>query len=341
QVFDANALGAPLGGTPIANVVLFGDTPRALAKSPDGSTVYAAVFHSGNRTTTLLQPVVSSNGGLPPPPAGALPGGPPTGLIVKFDGVAWVDEIGRDWTSIVPFSLPDFDVFPIDANAGTPAAIAGAEVSGVGTEIFNMAAHPATGKVYVSNTEAHNDVRFEGIVFDGLHGVRGRLVESSLTVIDGGAATRHHLNPHIDYFVSPGPETETEDSVAFPMDLVFSSDGATVYVAMFGSGRVAIYDTALLEAGSVAAARSFTPVGDGPSGLALDEANDRLYVMNRFDHRIGIVSNASRPDLRAQIETVALGYDPQPPFVRKGRRHLYNARKSGHGDQACASCHTF
>ena len=31
---------------------LFGDTPRALAAQPDGNTVYAAVFHSGNQTTT-------------------------------------------------------------------------------------------------------------------------------------------------------------------------------------------------------------------------------------------------------------------------------------------------
>jgi DNA-binding beta-propeller fold protein YncE len=51
-VFDANSLGASLGGTPLTRVVLFGDTPRALAVSPDGSTVYAAVFQSGNETTT-------------------------------------------------------------------------------------------------------------------------------------------------------------------------------------------------------------------------------------------------------------------------------------------------
>ena len=37
----------------LAIVTLFGDTPRALAVSPDGSTVYAAVFRSGSQTTTL------------------------------------------------------------------------------------------------------------------------------------------------------------------------------------------------------------------------------------------------------------------------------------------------
>jgi len=340
QVFDATNLGAELGGTPETSIVLFGDTPRGLAVSPDGNTVYASIFHSGNQTTTITEQVISNNGGLPSPPIGALGGGPPTGLIVKFDGVAWVDEAGTDWTAFVPFSLPDQDVFPIDASASPPVALAGQEVSGVATTIFNLAVNPANGNVYASNTEDHNDVRFEGFVFDGTHGVRGRIVESSITVINGGAPVRHHLNPHINYLVSPGPESEIEQSSALPTDMVFSSDGSRVYVAMLGSRHVLSLDTATLEGGTVA--KTFIDVGGGPSGLALDEANDRLYVMNRFDHRIGIVTNASNPALAAQTDTVALGdYDPQPPVVRRGRRHLYNAIKSGHGDQACASCHHF
>src|SRR5437867_2964332 len=54
-VFDANSLGAQLGGTPLQSppLSLFCDTPRALAVSTDGATVYAAAFKSGNRTTTI------------------------------------------------------------------------------------------------------------------------------------------------------------------------------------------------------------------------------------------------------------------------------------------------
>ncbi|MFM7141031.1 MAG: YncE family protein, partial [Alphaproteobacteria bacterium] len=57
-VFDATQPGAALGGTPLTILSLFGDTPRALAATPDGSTVYAAVFHSGNRTTTVTEGAV-------------------------------------------------------------------------------------------------------------------------------------------------------------------------------------------------------------------------------------------------------------------------------------------
>ena len=61
-VFDATNLGATLGGTPETVVTLFGDTPRALTVSPDGNTVYAAIFHSGNRTTTISEGAVCDGG---------------------------------------------------------------------------------------------------------------------------------------------------------------------------------------------------------------------------------------------------------------------------------------
>ena len=52
-VFDADGLGSALGGTPLTIVTLFTDTPRALAVTPDGARVYAAGFHTGNRTATV------------------------------------------------------------------------------------------------------------------------------------------------------------------------------------------------------------------------------------------------------------------------------------------------
>ena len=57
-VFDAGQPGAGMGGKPLKIVELFGDTPRALAVSPDGGTVYAAVFHSGNQTSVIHEAVM-------------------------------------------------------------------------------------------------------------------------------------------------------------------------------------------------------------------------------------------------------------------------------------------
>src|SRR5262249_24341332 len=177
-VFDATNLGATLGGTPLTILSLFGDTPRALTASSDGSTVYAAVFHSGNQTTTLSEGVICTGGatagsctlggtsypgGLPAPNANVQgTAQPEVGLIVRFDNVTnhWKDELGRNWDNGVRFSLPDLDVFAINANAGTPAQTA--SFAHVGTILFNMVTNPVSGKVYVSNTEAHNEARFEG-----------------------------------------------------------------------------------------------------------------------------------------------------------------------------------
>jgi sugar lactone lactonase YvrE len=351
QVYDATNLGSALGGTPIASLPLFADTPRALARTPDGSRVFAAAFHSGNRTTSLLESDVTANGGLPPPPAGSTPGAPHTGLIVKFDGSNWVDEINRSWNSRVPFNLPDRDVFIIDASANPPALATGTNsVVGVGTIIFNMAVRPnAANQVYVANTDARNQVRFEPrIVGDSLgRGVQGHIAESRITVINGTTPTPRHLNPHIDYLCTPPgcvpSAAEREASLAFPMDMVFSSDGQRLYVVGFGSGKVGIFDAPALEAGTIdASTKVLVEVGGGPSGLALDEARDRLYVMNRFTHDISIVSNAGTPASAIETAVVPLRFTPEPAIVRDGRPFLYDARNtSGHGDAACASCHVF
>jgi YVTN family beta-propeller protein len=338
-VFDATNLAA----APTL-LELFGDTPRALAVTPDGATVFAAAFHSGNQTTTIIQPVVSANGGVPPFPAGSTPGAPATGLIVKFKPASgrWEDErgaAGPNWAAAVPFSLPDRDVFAINANANPPAAT-GSVVVGVGTAIFNMAVRPGVGggRLFVGNLESRNHVRFEPLI-DATHGVQGHIAESRITVVNGTTPTPVHLNPHVSYAVPTGPPSEVAQSLAFPTDMVFSSNGATLFVAAFGSGKVAAFDAAALQAGTPT--RATVDVGGGPSGLALDETRNQLFVMSRFDHTIGIVSNASSPT-RALTATVPLGFDPSPKLAKEGRRFLYDAAAtSGHGDSACASCHIF
>jgi DNA-binding beta-propeller fold protein YncE len=393
-VFDSGALGATLGGTPETVITLFGDTPRALTVSGDGTTVYAAVFHSGNRTTALSEGAVCnggagagpcgkvcaggpnshqtctvnsqcpastcadrSPGGLPAPNADhTLLQGPEVGLIVQYDGADWLDELGRSWNNAVNFSLPDRDVFAIDATQNPPVATS--FYSGVGTVLFNMAANPVNGKVYVSNTEALNRVRFEGpgIFAAGFKPlgepatVRGHLAESRITVLDGANVDPRHLNKHVDYTTCCAalPNAENDASLAFPLGMAVSSDGATLYVAGFGSSKIGVYATADIEGDS------FTPGADdvtltglgacpggacGPTGLVLDEDHTRLYVLTRFDNGISIVSTATG----MEMETAHLSlHNPEPASVVNGRRFNYDAKfTSSHGDSACASCHVF
>jgi len=355
-VFDATDAGPGLGGTPITIVSLFGDTPRALAASPDGGTVYAAVFHSGNQTTVVPEGAVCNGGALAPPCSVGgflMPGGlpapntdrngipqPEVGLIVKWNAATghWEDELGRSWNNAIRFSLPDLDVFAIDANAPVPAEIAA--FPHVGTMLFNMAVNPVSGKVYVSNTEARNEVRFEGPgEFFGSTTVRGHLHEARITILDGATVIPRHLNKHLDYRVVPTPEPDKQRSLATPLDMAVTADGTTLYVAAFGSSRVGVFATAALEADTfVPAAASHIPVsGGGPSGLVLDEARNRLYVLTRFDNGISVIDTAAK----TEVAHLAL-YNPEPPAVQLGRPLLYDAvRTSSNGEASCAACHVF
>jgi len=336
-VFDATNLGGGLGGAPLAIVTLFGDTPRALAASPDGSKVYAAVFSSGNKTTTVHEAAVP-DGALPLPHdnTDGVPA-PETGLVVGFDGAHWVDGTGTVWDDQVKFSLPDKDVFVLDASATPPFEIA--SFASVGTTLFNMAVNPVSGEVYVSNTESLNRTRFEG---NGVHGgstVRGHVAESRISILSPGGVVSRHLNKHVDYGVSPGPAVEIATSVAIPLEMAVTGDGATLYVACFGSSKVATFATSELAADTFVpdTASQITVTGGGPTGVVLDEARGRLYVATRFDDAISVIDTATK----AEIAHLRL-FNPEPPSVVAGRRFLYDAAAtSGHGDSACASCHIF
>jgi YVTN family beta-propeller protein len=348
-VFDADDLGNSLGGTPQTIVTLFSDTPRALAVSPDGTRVYAAAFHSGNRTTTIPELAVPDGGeafgGLPGPRVNAFgEAQPETGMIVQFNGQHWVDSIGRAiWDAKVPFSLPDQDVFVLDAMSSTPQQLAGGAgyFSGVGTVLFNMAVNPVSGKVYVSNTEANNLNRFEGPGILAGSSIRGHLHESRITVLAPGSVQPRHLNKHIDYSTCCAalPNTENARSLALPMGMAVSADGTQLYVAAFGSNKIGIYAAAALESDTFVPSTSdqIALSGGGPSGLVLDEPRGRLYVMTRFNNSIAVIDTATR----AVTAQVAM-FNPEPATIVQGRRFLYDASlSSSHGDSACASCHVF
>jgi DNA-binding beta-propeller fold protein YncE len=348
-VFDANSIGNSLGSTPLTIVNLFTDTPRALAVSPDGSRVYAAGFHTGNQTTSIGEPVLPDGFGLDgaPGPTTDAQGrpAPEVGTIVKWDGANWRDPLGRTRDQYVKHSLPDKDVFVIDAMATLPQQLAGAGGSfqGVGTILYSMAVNPVTGKVYVTNTEANNLARFEGPGTFAGYSLRGHLHENRITVLSpsSGSVAPRHLNKHIDYnsCCAPLPNAENAKSLALPQGMAVTADGATLYVAALGSDKVGVFSTAQLEADTfVPSAGSHIAVtGGGPTGLVLDGDRGQLYVMTRFDNAISVISTAT------STETAhAKMHNPEPPSIVAGRRFLYDAAlSSSHGDSSCASCHVF
>ncbi|HXB20181.1 MAG TPA: hypothetical protein VNV88_02310 [Candidatus Solibacter sp.] len=358
-VFDPANLANTVGGTPVKIMTFFTDTPRALAVSPDKNTVYVAGFKTGNQSSIVLEPLVcpgfqpnqpclnangSTSPGGNPGPATNVEGkqAPEVALIVKFNNSTghWEDELHRNWDSAIRFNLPDLDVFAVNANTLNQTA----SFAHVGTTLFNMATNPATGKLYVTNSEAINNVRFEGPGVFGGHTVQGHLAEMRVTVISGSNVTPIHLNKHINYSILANnplfdPATKTH-SLATPLDMAVTSNGKTLYVAAFGSSKIGVFDTAALENNTfdpTVASANYIPVsGGGPSGIVLDEARGRLYVTTRFDNAVKVI------DLATKLELATLTLpNPEPPSVVQGRPMLYDATRSANGEAACASCHIF
>jgi DNA-binding beta-propeller fold protein YncE/mono/diheme cytochrome c family protein len=344
-VFDTSNLGVALGGTPTTILNMFGDTLRALAKNASGSRVYAAVFNSGNRTTVLTDDIgAGSIAKASPTTAADGTGQPETGLIVQFNGTNWLDDgdptrniAPRNWSSRVKLNLPDYDVFTIDTTTSVPSVIS--RVAGVGTTLFNMAVNPANGNVYVTNHEARNVVRFEGPGSRSTT-VRGHFVESRISVISGSTVQPRHLNKHItSYGQNVGTAAEKAAALAQPLEMAVSPDGANLFVVAMGSNKLARLSTSQLEA------NTFTPsasshanlTGGGPTGVVLDAARNRAFVLTRFDNGISVVNTSTL----AEAAHVRM-FNPEPAVVTSGRPFLYDANlTSSRGDSSCGGCHTF
>ena len=108
-----------------------------------------------------------------------------------------------------------------------------------------------------------------------------------------------------------------------------STDGATLYVAALGSGKIGVFKTAELESDTFTPdqSRQIPVTGAGPSGLVLSRDGKRLFVTTRFDNGISIVDVASKREI-----SHTRMFNPEPTSVVKGRRFLYDATMSSHGD---------
>jgi len=358
-IFDPANLGTQLGGLPLKIMSLFADTPRPLAVSPDGNTVYVGAFKSGNQTTSINEELVCDtfdttkkcvvknvtypSGRLGPATNAAGNPAPRSGLIVKYNKATkhWEDVLGRNWDAGVMMSLPDKDVFAVDATTLTEKKA----YSGVGTVIYNMAVNPVSGNVYVSNNESNNLVRFEGPGKFGGSTVQGHIAEARITVISNGTVQSRHLNKHLDYkkLVSDPTfdKTQKNHTLSEPLDMAVSKDGSKLYVTAFGSSKIGVFNTAEIEANTfnprTASANYITVSGGGPTGVVLDESRGRMYAMTRFDNAVKVIDLATR----TEVAKAALP-NPEPTSILAGRPFLYDAqRSSANGESSCASCHTF
>jgi YVTN family beta-propeller protein len=320
-------------GALTTTIPLFGGEPRALAVSPDGSTVYAAFAMAGNASTIIpaTNPNVPPQCGTPgvancsPPINPALPAPPPAGLIVPAND--------PNWSSVIKYTMPDNGVAAI--KTGTTPSVS--YYSHVGTINLGMAVNPQNGDIYVANTDALNLINFEP-------NLCGHWVSNQITHIQvsTGTVTPVDLNPGVSYGCPPAnPAANLSIALAQPTNVVFDPSGNFMYVAAFGTDRVAKVDTngnvlgfaeVALPSGSGA---NVDPANKrGPRGLALNASAGILYSLNRIANTISII-----PTSLEGVTEIPVGTDPTPATIKAGRGFLYDAKLSGTGNGSCASCH--
>lgn len=346
---------------PVARIPILGQQPRALATNADGSKVYLAIFESGNGTTALngrssgLEPNVVRDpagpyGGVNPPPNAnngttfnppmnpanpAPPAG--LGLIVRRTATGdWVDDNGRSWkrwvsgganaawgsrARVTGWDLIDRDVAIVDT-----ASRAVSYQGGMLNIVMAMAVNPANGRVAVVGTEATNEIRYEPVL-------NGRFLRVRYgDFLPGQANAVRDLNAHLNYSSPRVTQSERDKSLGDPRGIVWNAAGTRAYVTGMGSNNLVLLDAQ----GQRTGLRPTIEVGQGPTGVVLQESRRRAFVLNRFDATIGIVNL----DSETMVATVPLSYDPTPQVVREGRPLLYDThRTSGLGHIACASCH--
>jgi YVTN family beta-propeller protein len=324
----------------ISSIQLFGDNPRAMAVSPNGSTVYAAFAFAGNGTTIIPAnnaPLQCGSAGVPacdPPFNPALPPPPNVGLIVAANDPAW--------SSVIKYTMPQNGVVAI--NTGSSPSIAG-YYSKVGTINLGLAVNPVNGDLFVANTAALNITCTANnnplVCFEP--NLQGHWVNNQITHIQvaNGQVTPIDLNPTINYGILPNPQA-LSTALAQPTNVVFDPGGSFMYVASFGTDRVAQVDTNgnvlwFVEVGPPAEGGSGVDSANkvGPRGLALTANGQTLYCLNRISDSISIINTATR----AVTRPIPVGTDPEPAAIVHGRGFLYDAKLSGNGTGACASCH--
>ena len=330
---------------------IVGEDPRALAVSPDGNTVYAAIFESGNGTTALSggESVAAGNavsrpespyaGQNPPPNNGnsfspainpAIGTPPQTALIVRKDAQnRWKDDNNGDWTNFISGSLaslskrqqgwdlPDNDVARINANNLTVSY-----QKRLMNIVMALAVNPASGQVTAVGTDARNEVRYEP-------NLNGNFIKvNKATFTPGANASITDLNTHLNYTQATVSDALRNQSIGDPRGIAWNNSGNLALITGMGSNNVIALNASGTRIGRI-------EVGEGPTGVVINNAQNRAFVMNKFAGSISVINTANLTQ-----SSVTAFNDPTPQVIKRGRKFLYDTHlTSGTGHTSCASCH--
>ena len=287
-------------------------------------------------------------GGLPPARTPNFAGRhrqPEVGLIVKFDDATghWEDELGRNWDNARALQLPDLDVFAIDANAGPPAQTASLRARR--HRPLQHGGEPGrAGRSTSRNTDAHNEVRFEGPGHVRRQHAcaatctrRASRCSTARTVTAAPSEQAHQLRRRCP---SPaGDEGDRASRRRRGMAVTANGRRSTSRPSARARSASSTPRSSRPTPSRPTAANHIGVSGGGPSGLVLDEATQPALRADPLRRR---ASRSSTPTTDDRDRAPSRCTTRSRPRSSNGRPFLYDAAlTSSNGEASCASCHIF
>jgi YVTN family beta-propeller protein len=145
------------------------------------------------------------------------------------------------------------------------------------------------------------------------------------------------------------PLDELDRYYALPFGVAISPDKSRIYVSHGGSDCVTVIDAKRMLsyidahpgpfAEDLSASAHYVvarvAVGKNPRGLVLSRDGGRLYVANRLDDSISVVSTREN----RVIQTIQLAGPKTISALRRGEQTFYTAKYAFQGQFGCSNCH--
>ncbi len=307
-----------------ARIHVTAQEPRAMAVR--GGLLYVAAFESNNQTELSVCPA-----GLAPPQC-TLDADDLVDFVVQSPNIP-----GADTRIVVDQDVPDRDLFVYETSNDNLVEA----VTGVGTLLYDVVVS-STGEAFISQTEARNDVN--GLDGQNLDVLENRLFLNQVGHVSCnaggcGAPGLFELEP------LPPAQPARADALATPYGLALSDDDSTLVGTAAGTSRLYTLDAGsgnvlgILDLNAGVAADAGQQI---PKGVALRSdpagAPQTAYVLNTLENTVSVV-DVSDPSSPQHVQKIAVGNDPTPDAVRRGRIAFNNAFAASTATFSCESCH--
>ena len=243
-------------------------------------------------------------------------------LQAQFLGI-----IDGETNQFVVNGLPDEDLFRIDPVTQSVEAV----LVDAGTVLFGHGINPATGDLWMLNTEANNkDPNAVGEPAINGFAVHNRLSIATLNAPGGGTVPPHTVIDLDDTdAVTPGVQYDPARSVGQPYSIEFDAAGNVLITGLLTDNITA------LRPGTSFLTELDLADGSIPRQTML-WGTSSLFV---YCWGTNVIEMWDLSSGWTQLAVLDLGHDPTPELIRQGRQVFYDASHSLNNNQSCASCH--